>query len=154
MIVVSDTSPITTLLQIGRVDLLEDLYEDVLIPEAVREELSHAHPSLPIFFKFRTVKNRPDVKRLLADIDPGEAEAIVLAQESHADLLLIDETEGRIVAAREGVRFMGLIGVLLKAKEAGYISSLRHLIGELETETTFHLSARMKTKALEIAGEL
>ena len=154
MIVVSDTSPITTLLQIGRVDLLERLYEDVLVPEAVREELSHAHLSLPAFFKYRAVKNRQEVERLLADIDPGEAEAIVLAKEIHADLLLIDETEGRIVAAREGMRFIGLIGVLLQAKHDGYIPSLRNIIRELETKTTFHLSEAMKTKSLQIAGEL
>lgn len=154
MIVVSDTSPITTLLQIGRADLLERLYQDVLIPEAVREELSHAHLSLPAFFKYRAAKDRQEVERLLADIDPGEAEAIVLAKEIHADLLLIDETEGRRVAAREGVRFIGLLGVLLHAKQEGYISSLRNVIRELETKTTFHLSEELKTRVLQTAGEL
>ncbi len=154
MIVVSDTSPITTLLQISRVDLLERLYKEILIPEAVREELFCLHPSLPTFFKCRTVKNRNEVERLLTDLDPGEAEAIVLAKETHANLLLIDEKEGRIVAAREGVRFMGLIGVLLRAKEDGYLSSVRNVIHELETKTTFHLSAAMKTKAVQSAGEL
>lgn len=154
MIVVSDTSPITNLLQIGRADLLEHLYSEVLIPEAVRNELSRLHPSLPGFFQCKSVKNIREVERLLKDIDPGEAEAIVLAKELQADLLLIDELEGRAVARREGVPFIGLMGVLLEGKEAGLISSIREMIDELQTKTTFHLSEAMKTKTLRAASEL
>jgi uncharacterized protein len=154
MIVVSDTSPITTLLKIGRINLLQQLYKDVLIPPTVRDELSVLHAQLPDFFQVAEVADLGRVKQLLAEIDPGEAEAIVLAKEKHADVLLIDEIEGREVAAREGVRFIGLLGVLIQARQSGHIPSLTALIEQLGAQTTFRLSEEIKTKALKIAGEL
>ncbi len=79
MIVVSDTSALTALIQVGRQALLQDLYEIVLIPEAVRRELARSHPILPGFLEVRTVADEVKVKRLKANLDLGEAEAIVLA---------------------------------------------------------------------------
>ena len=154
MIVVSDTSPITTLIQIGKVDLLHKLYGEVLIPEAVRDELFMSHQSLPKFFLFLPATDRKAVTRLLAELDPGEAEAIVLAKERHADVLLIDEIEGRNVAAREGLHFVGLLGVLGQAKLNGFIPSVRDVLREIENETTFFISQEMKNLALKLAGEL
>ena len=154
MIVVSDTSPVTTLLQIGKADLLQQMYGEVLIPEAVRDELLTLHPSLPDCFQCVPILNRNEVQRLQNSLDLGEAEAIVLAKEKHADLLLVDEMGGRTVAAREGVPFVGLIGVLIKAKQDGRISSLRQLIVEIESKTTFYLSDVLKRAALKIANEL
>ncbi len=153
MIVVSDTSPITTLLQINRVGLLKDLYGDVLIPEAVRRELSVLHPSLPAFCHCVPAENRAEVERLLRELDLGEAEAIVLAKERHADALLIDESEGRSIAAREGVRFIGLVGVLLQAKHQKRLASLKDVLRELEIRTAFQLSEAMKATAIRAAGE-
>ena len=154
MIVVSDTSPITTLIQAGRVDLLHKLYGEVLIPEAVRAELSVSHQSLPDFFLCVPAADRGEVKRLLAELDPGEAEAIILAKERHADLLLIDENEGREVATREGIRFIGLVSVLVESKLKGFIPSLREIFREIEKETTFFISVEIKNLALKRAGEL
>ncbi|HEY5043269.1 MAG TPA: DUF3368 domain-containing protein [Verrucomicrobiae bacterium] len=154
MIVVSDTSPITTLLQIGKADLLHKLYGEVLIPEAVRAELSASHQSLPDFFQCVAAADREEVKRLLAELDPGEAEAIVLAKEQHADLLLIDENDGRNVATREGLRFIGLISVLVESKLEGFFPSLRDVLHEIETETMFYISEEIKKLALKRAGEL
>jgi|SRR5665213_837330 len=154
MIVVSDTSPLTTLLQIGKVDLLQKLYGEVLIPEAVRGELFITHQSLPGFFLCVSVTDRQAVTRLLVELDPGEAEAIVLAKERHADVLLIDELEGRNVAAREGLPFVGLLGVLGQAKLKGFLPSVRDVLREIENETTFFLSQEMENLALKLAGEL
>jgi uncharacterized protein len=153
MIVVSDTSPITTLIKIGKVDLLQKLYGGVLIPEAVREELFRSHASLPDFFQCTPVGNRSAVEQLLKEIDRGEAEAIVLAMEKRA-LLLIDEIEGRDVAAREGLRFIGLLGVLDQAKLNGLILSVKDTLREIEANTNFFLSEEMKNRALKRAGEL
>jgi predicted nucleic acid-binding protein len=154
MIVVSDTSPITTLIQIGRVDLLHKLYGEVLIPEAVRDELSMSHRSLPGFFQCVAVANRRAVEKLLEELNPGEAEAIVLAKEKNADVLLIDEIEGRDVAAREGLHFIGLVGMLDQAKLNGFIPSVREVLGEIEDQTTFYISEEIKNLALKRAGEL
>ena len=153
MIVVSDTSPITTLIQIGKVDLLRRLYGEVLIPKAVRDELSATHQSLPEFFCCVPAINHQAVSSLLEELDAGEAEAIVLAKEKHA-LLLIDEIEGRDIAAREGLRFIGLLGILNQAKLKGLIISVSEVLNEMESKTTFYISQEMKKVALKKAGEL
>jgi uncharacterized protein len=154
MIVVSDTSAITALLQIGRAALLQDLYGEVFIPEAVQSELTQTHSSLPPFLHSATVADSAQVKRLQSELDLGEAEAIVLAKELRADLLLMDDFKGRRAASREGVPFIGLLGVLLQAKQGGRIASLRELIQELELKAGFRLSAEVKSIALRKAGEM
>lgn len=154
MIVVSDTSAITSLLQIGRVELLSRIYSDVFIPEAVRDELLREHPSIPEFIRCQSASNRAEVQRLLAELDLGEAEAIILAKELKADELLIDETAGRRIAAREGVNVIGLLGVLLEAKGRGMIPSIRQIAEELETKAGFRLSNSVKEIFFREAGEL
>jgi uncharacterized protein len=154
MIVVSDTSAITALLQVGRVALLKELYGEILLPESVREELAQTHPSLPPFLRCEPVLNTGEVRRLSAELDQGEAEAIVLAKERRADLLLMDDLQGRRVALREGVPYIGLLGVLVQAKQDGHIPSVRQLIKELETVADFRLSEEIKLVALRKAGEL
>ncbi len=154
MIVISDTSPITTLIQIGKVDLLHKLHGEILVPEAVRDELFLLHPILPEFFRCVPVNDHKAVVRLMSELDPGESEAIVLAQEQLADVLLIDEIEGRKIAAREGLRFVGLLGVLGQAKLNGLIPSVGEVLAEIENETTFFVSREMKNLTLKLAGEL
>src|SRR5262245_45916211 len=102
MLVVSDTSPISALIQIGRAELLKDLFDTVCIPPAVNDELVRFHPSLPSFINVQVVLDQARVKSLLTQLDLGEAEAIVLAAESKADYLLIDERRGRKAATDAG----------------------------------------------------
>jgi predicted nucleic acid-binding protein len=154
MIVISDTSSITTLLQIGKAGLLRQLYDQVLIPESVRSELLVSHPSLPEFLRCETVHDFRTVERLLVELDLGEAEAIVLALEQKADLLLIDERNGRRVALREGIPFTGLVGVLVESKRKHLIPSVREILSEIEDTTTFYVSEQTKVLALKSAGEL
>lgn len=153
MIVVSDTSAITSLLQVRRVELLARLYGDISIPEAVQKELLRTHPVLPDFLRVRQTEKQADVQRLCAELDLGEAEAIVLAKEISADYLLIDETLGRQVAMREGLRVIGLLGVLLEGKDRGYISSIREVTSELETIAGFRLADGVKQVIFRAAGE-
>lgn len=154
MIVVSDTTAITSLLQIGRSELLSQIYGDVFIPEAVQAELLVAHPVLPEFLQVRKITNLGTYQRLITVVDEGEAEAIVLAKEIHADELLIDETEGRRVAVEEGLQIVGLLGVLLEAKQRGLIGSVRQVTTELENSATFHVSDAVKEIIFRAAGEL
>lgn len=153
MLVVSDTSPISALLQIGRAGLLRDLYGAVCIPQAVSAELSRFHSSLPSFIEVREVADRARVDSLMPPLDVGEAEAIVLAIEVHADRLLIDERRGRVIAAQAGLPIIGLLGVLLLAKERGLLTTIRDVLNDLQSNASFYVADALVKRALEAAGE-
>jgi len=153
MLVVSDTSPVTSLLQVGRADLLPALFGRVLIPPAVKVELLRFHPSLPDYLQVRAIQDQPAVESLSHDLDRGEAEAIILAEECHADYLLMDEKHGRSVAEARGLKIVGLLGVLVIAKKAGQIPSVGRLIAELESRAGFFVSDAVKEIVLTAAGE-
>ena len=117
MIVVSDTTPLISLLKINRIDLLEKLFGDVLIPQAVFDELTvderfRLEADEIRQKKFIVVKpvNNPESASILkraAGLDQGESEAIGLSDELKADLLLMDDAKGRNVSAQMGLRIMG-----------------------------------------------
>lgn len=153
MIVVSDTLAITSLIQVGRIEILARLYGEVFIPQAVRNELLQTHPTLPEFVRVQQCGRTSDVQRLCAELDLGEAEAIILAGELSADYLLMDETLGRKVAIREGLRVIGLLGVLLEAKDLRFIPSIREVTAELETIAGFRVSDAVKQIIFRAAGE-
>ena len=153
MIVVSDTSAITSLIQIERAELLADLFEQVVVPLAVERELRRRHSQLPAFVQARQVADVSGVRRLRRELDEGEAEAIVLAKETQADALLIDEKVGRAIALREGVPIIGLVGVLITARRSGAIAAMRPLLDALESKANFHISAELRADALRSVGE-
>lgn len=153
MIIISDTSAITSLIQIHRETVLSSLYQQVVIPEEVAVELKKFHASIPAFIQVAAVENRQCFQRLCADVDPGEAAAIALMLEGKGDLLLIDERRGRAVALREGLAIVGVLGVLLQARRAGLIDSLAKTIAELETTAGFRISPQLKARAIAAAGE-
>src|SRR4051794_13245946 len=96
-VVVSDTSPLTALLQIGYAELLPSLFEEIYIPAAVHEELSRSHDALPPWLIIQSPSSIP-ASVAAARLDPGEAEAIALFLELQADLLVIDEIDARAIA--------------------------------------------------------
>jgi len=112
LIVVSDTSPILNLARIGRLELLPSLYRQVLIPAAVYHELIDSERDLPPAIDITslpwlivaTAKDQTRVQELRDRLDPGEAEAIVLAIERRADVLLVDERRGRRTAIDAGLK--------------------------------------------------
>ena len=99
MLVVGDTSPLTGLLQIGRESLLVTLFGKVLVPPAVRDELLQFHVSIPPVIETHPIHDHEAAAALGNDLGAGESEVIVLAQESQADYLLMDDNR----AARRGV---------------------------------------------------
>lgn len=144
MIVVSDTTPLISLLKIDRIDLLEKLFGKVLIPEKVFDELS-ADKRFRVeaekirakaFIEVKKVNNQEatSVLRRATGLDQGESEAIVLTDEEKADLLLMDEAKGRYVSAQMGIRIMGTIGILMAAYEAHELTSeeIRECINGLQ----------------------
>lgn len=153
MIVVSDTTAITSLLKINQATLLSDLFREVCIPAAVRDELLKYHSIIPAFLQVRPVVNATAISLLVADLDRGEAEAIVLAEEIRADALLIDEKQGRAIAERRGLRCLGLAGALLMAKQNQIIPSLAAILQSLEQDANFYLDESLKKSLLVRANE-
>jgi uncharacterized protein len=153
MLVVSDTSSVTALLQIGRAGLLTLLFDRVLIAPAVERELLRFHSTLPEYLGIQAIQDRRSAEALSQELDRGEAEAIVLAEECHAEYLLMDEKLGRSIAEARGLRVVGLLGVLLMAKRAGHITTLADLIAELESQAGFFVSDAVKRIVLAAANE-
>jgi predicted nucleic acid-binding protein len=154
MIVVSDTSAITALLQIGCVEFLSRIYGEVFIPSEVARELACSHPVLPLFIRTIPVAQPSNCLRLLDWVDAGEAEAIVLAKELKADELLMDDPAGRRVAVAEGLKVVGLLGVILMARQRGFVSSVRVVLDELESKAGFFVSEPVRNLILREASEL
>ncbi len=161
MIVVSDTSPLTNLAAIGQLDILRRLFDTLLIPEAVWSELGRGGVAWPgrdeveaaPWVKKTVVSNRALVAALERDLDRGEAEAIALACEVGASLVLLDEREGRRAALRLGLRCAGVVGVLLEAKEQGMVETVRPHLDALRDKAGFYLADDVYGHALVLAGE-
>lgn len=146
MVVVADASPLNYLIQIDCDGLLRDLYGRVLAPASVMEELGHplAPASvagwllhLPSWIDVRTVRLRKDAT--MEALDRGERDAIQLAEEEHANLLLIDERLGRSEAKRRGIATMGTLGILLAGGKRRLIEpevAFRQLIGQTNFRAT------------------
>jgi len=100
-----------------------------------------------------SARNRPRVQELSSEIDVGEAEAIVLAFEKRADLLLVDERRGRQTAARLGLRVTGLLGVLAEAKHRGLVERVKPLLDDLRLRAGFWIGADLYSEVLTALGE-
>ena len=159
MIVVSDTSAIISLVRINQVNLLPLLFGKVIIPTAVKSELTNARftdaerktiESADWLF----VKSITSEIDFINDLDDGEREAISLAKELHADFLVIDEAPGRQEAKRLGLRTIGVLGILVLAKERGIIAMVKPQIDSLIQKSEFWVSEKLITHILKQANEL
>lgn len=159
-VVVSDTSPIRALSHLGRLELLAALFQEIVVPTAVVVELEQPRSrfapvsvrGLP-FVCVRSPQDRDAVDALRETLGPGEAEAIILAEELHAEAILIDEAAGRAVALRRGLRPIGVLGTLLRGKERGLIREISPLLDRLQNELGFFISRRLRDDTLRQAGE-
>ena len=155
MIVIADTSPLNYLIQIDCERLLQALYKRVLIPTAVVAELRD--PSSPTDVK-EWLSNLPEwveIKTIAAAADPalrvlgpGEREAIQLAQEQNADLLLVDERKGRLEATRRGLATTGTLGVLLAAAERSLVD-VEPTFYRLVRKTNFRVTPALQASFLQ-----
>jgi predicted nucleic acid-binding protein len=164
VIVISDTSAITNLAAIDHLQLLPQLYSQVIIPEAVYRELADIDPPVPgtlevqtaLWLEVRRVANLEVVRGLQdeARLDLGESEAIALALELSADLLLIDERRGRAEASRLGVKITGLLGILVEAKRKTLVVAVKPLLDALIATSEFRVSSALYSKILEMVDEI
>lgn len=161
MIVVSDTSPVSNLYAISQLELLHILYQEIVIPQAVFDELLADPAQQPHIAQIQAydwirvlkVTNQQVLSQLLTELDQGEAEALTLAQEIQADLILLDEHRGRQAASRLGLHCTGLLGVLLEAKAKGLIPAARPLLDRMRIENGFWLSDAVYQHFLSLAHE-
>lgn len=159
-IVVSDATPLIALTKIGRLSLLPDFFGEVLVPGAVYTEIVIAGAGrmgateiqAAPWIQMEAVVDRTRVDYLLTQLDIGETEAIVLAQEKQADWLLVDENKARSIAQRLGLHLIGTIGLLLLAKQQGKIPEIRSELDALRRHQ-FRLSQRVYDSVLKQAHE-
>jgi len=161
MIVVADTSVFLNLGRIRQEELLPALYGDVFAPPEVRREFLDA---VQRYTRFRElifpawVRVQAPIQSLSgiapwARLDPGESDAISLAAELQADLLLVDEERGRRTARQLGLRTAGILAVLLDAKTQGRLSSVSPWLEALERDARFYLAPAVRAHILNLAGE-
>lgn len=164
MLVVSDTSPITNLAAVGRLDLLQMLYGQIALPEEVRDELVYggsgnnpgAHEVLTAgWFVVMPVdaQRRDQLAGMYHALDIGEAAALALAQARGADLILLDDRAARDAARALGLSHIGVVGVLLAAKTRGLISLVKPILDDLRATAGFYLAEAVYQAALRTAGE-
>ena len=161
MTIVSNTSPISNLAKVGQINLLQQLYETVLIPTAVYEELLDERAGedvitavqSAIWLKIQVVENQELVSELRNLINLGEAEAIALAIEVNAARLLIDERLGRKAAVNRKLRITGVFGILLTAKQQGLIAAIKPVMDDLVTKANFRVSSQLYAEVLMAANE-
>jgi len=160
VIVVSNTTAISELAKVGGVSLLQGVFGRVLIPEEVYAELiSGNHPAAAIvptadWIEVRSVSQRMHVTALreAAGLDLGEAAAIVLGQELNADWLVLDDRTARRAASARGIPHVGTIGILLRAKEQGLLTSVKMMLDSLIAQGT-RIGNSLYKEALRAAGE-
>jgi uncharacterized protein len=158
MVVISDTSPLTNLIQIGQLDILEQMFGRIIIPYKVFEELSVYEGQLKEIEKrdwiiIREVINQEEVRLLEHHLDSGEAEAIIFAKEIHADFLIVDERKGRRIAEEYGLKIIGLLGTLIQAKKKGILPELKPILDKLINEIGFRVSKKLYDRILEEVKE-
>lgn len=162
MRVVSNTSPLSNLASIGRLDLLRELIPSIVIAPAVEAELNR-HPQPAASEAIRQalqegwLRVRPLQRAvptsLITALDIGEAETLALAIELKADLVLLDESAARLEALQLGLAHVGVLGLLRKARLAGRIPSLKTEIANLRSVARFFVHANFEKRLLASVGE-
>ena len=160
---VSDSSVLIHLGVIGRLELLPALFEAVLVPDAVWQEVVTQGRSKAVvekvqaaashgWLRVETARNAALMQTLRQNFHAGESEAICLALEQRADVLLMDETDGREAARNLGLSTKGVVGLLIQAKRAGHLAEVRPAMMQL-VQSGFYLSPELIAQALQEVGE-
>jgi predicted nucleic acid-binding protein len=160
MTVVCNSTPLIYLAAIARFDLLRDLFNRILIPSAVYNEVvtqgtgrwGAAETSGANWIDRRPVSDPVKVRSLLARLRGGESEVIILAEELGADLVIMDDSTARRELAQRGLRFMGTVGVLMTAKHRGLLPILKPDLDQLRA-SGFRLSDSVYQACLAAVGE-
>ena len=154
-------TPLIALAAVGQFDLLRAVYGEIHIPDAVFQEVvitgageaGAREVSAANWIKRHTVRNTALVQALELELDAGEAEAIALALEQSAGLILLDERLGRHAAARLGLTMTGTLGVLIAAKDRGLLAAVHPLLDALRVQAGFWIGDDLRAAVLKKSGE-
>jgi predicted nucleic acid-binding protein len=161
MIVVSNTSPITNLSAIGKLQLLQQLYGEIIISSSVFKELTQWGDLIPgatevktsDWIKVKSINNLSLVQFLTNQLHEGESSVIALALELRADWLIIDEQLGRKIAIEHNLKITGILGILIEAKRQGLIPFVKPILDDLINVAQFWIKPSLYNRILSIVGE-
>lgn len=160
--VITNTTPLINFSEIGRLDLLRELFGEITVPPAVLAELHAKADRFPLaaaatstaFIRVASPVSRDRVEEFRRELHAGEAECLALGLEEPDSRLLLDDVAARTIASRHGLRVMGTIGCLRLAKDRGLIPAIAPLLDQLQSKARFWISSSLRTHVLQDAGEL
>ncbi len=155
--VVVNTTPLIALAEIGELHLLKDLYDEICIPNAVFDEIKSEPAYTEVhnatgWIKVVSVDDTNDRNMLSSRLHTGEVEVIQYACDSNADLVILDDQLARRTAKFLGLTFTGTLGLIIKAKEKGYIQTVKPIMDKLIQNGLF-VSPEVQTTVLKLAKE-
>ena len=158
MKVVANTTPLISLASIGKLELLKDIFGEIIIADAVYNEIkakqSYGYNEIDSdFIKVQSIKGIAYRDFLLNQLDLGETETIILAKELDADFVIIDENIAYKIAKSSELNVVRTLSILLRAKEKGLIPALKPLLDEMIIKGRWY-SLRVYNTILEQAGEI
>jgi predicted nucleic acid-binding protein len=147
--IISDTSCLILLQKIGELDLLQGLFQSVLITPEIANEYDLP---LPKWIVIESPSNKTYQRILEASLDKGESSAIALCLEKTDPLLIIDDLKGRQFAENLGLKITGMLGILILAKRQNLISSVKPALEKVK-KTDFRFSKNLEKTLLKLSGE-
>ncbi len=158
--VISNSTPLIALNKISRLDLLEKVYGEIIIPYGVYEEvILESNMKIPNdfieksgFIKIKNIKNEEARGLFVTSLHKGEVEVMILAKELKADLCIIDDLLARRYAKFYNLNVTGTVGVILKAKEKGIVSKVKPIMDEL-IKVGIYIGIELYNKVIEMAKE-
>ncbi|MGB5156049.1 DUF3368 domain-containing protein [Desulfobacterium sp. N47] len=155
--VVSDSSPLIALSSVDRLDLLKLLFDTVIIPVVVHDEVvgitSKNHGELPSFIRIEPVATEFPVRFLKLNLHTGESEAIALALERGIQGIILDDKHAREIATDLGLKVIGTLGLLILAKRKGFLLEVRLLITQIIERVNFRIAPSVLNRALSLIDE-
>lgn len=148
-IIISDTSCLILLSNIGELNLLQKLYTQIITTPDIAEEFGKP---LPEWIKLVSVTDKSKQRILELQIDRGESSAIALALENPNSTLILDDNKARKIAVKLGLIITGTIGVIIKAKQREIIPSIKPILNKIK-QSNFRLTKEIELEALRLAEE-
>lgn len=159
--IVSNTTPISNFLHIGRIDVFHSMFDKIHIPPAVKQEIEAGFSDNMTwrkclndgFFMIQEVKNQWISDQLIEKLHAGEAEALCVCMENNSKLCLLDDKDAREIAVKNNIPVTGTLGILIQAKKRNQIESVKHYMDELKNHHHFWISNAIYLKILRLSGE-